>query len=309
MHPLDSIKPFFLSADPVHRANELLSHFLFVRGDVKSAAPRIRLQLREEEVMRDNGNRGGMAAGQSLLALVARVSHDIACKGENFPPLGPNETALRVGGSSRVVVNDAGFVTTADDGDNNIAATIKKLQADGLLPADNRTNGVNVFEAATGEILLNTERNYMEVKTPRFQGICAEAGAVADLGNLAVSRMTRRGCLSLVAVDGLKDIKSAGRLLLVYATNVLNSGMSFADEDMTRLLKIGTLPVLLEQGAFTVTVRNVNAANLRLYPLSLTGERLKEIAPVSATAEAATFSVDTAKDGATVFFEIVPAGK
>ena len=44
--------------------------------------------------------------------------------------------------------------------------------------------------------------------------------------------------LAVVSLDGLKPIKEAGRLMLVYATNALNSGIQFMDKGMTVLNRV-----------------------------------------------------------------------
>ena len=76
-------------------------------------------------------------------------------------------------------------------------------------------------------------------------------------------------------------------------------------KDMTQLESLGRIPALLRNSKFTVRVRNANAAALKLYPLTLEGIPTgKVIAPVSVKDGVATFTVDTAKDGDTVYFEI-----
>ncbi|MPN46834.1 hypothetical protein SDC9_194433 [bioreactor metagenome] len=92
--------------------------------------------------------------------------------------------------------------------------------------------------------------------------------------------------------------------MLVYATNALNSEMTFTSPEMDTLVHIGKMPPLLERGAFTVAIRHQTPERLRLYPLDFAGNRLKQIRPESVIGEKATFSVDMKKDGATFFFEI-----
>ena len=116
--------------------------------------------------------------------------------------------------------------------------------------------------------------------------------------------MTRKGTLSLVSIDENESIRNASRMMLVYATNALNNGMIFSNSNMNTLQYVGNSPTLLEQGSFTVTIHNRNAEKLRLYPLDLAGNRLKKISPVRISGKQAVFQIDTAKDGATVFFEI-----
>ena len=147
----------------------------------------------------------------------------------------------------------------------------------------------------------------MEINTPRLQGICGLAGTTAVLPDFSVRKMSTDGNLAVVSVDGMKPLRESGRMVLVYATNVLNSGMEFTGPEMVTLIRIGKVPALLRRGAFTVTLKNRNASKLRLYPLDMSGRRLKEIAPDSVNGESVTFSADTGRDGAAIYFEIAEA--
>ena len=65
------------------------------------------------------------------------------------------------------------------------------------------------------------------------------------------------------------------------------------------------MPTLLRTGVFTVALRNRQAEKLQLYPLDLAGNRLKKIEPVAVEGDRAVFRVDTARDGVSLFFEVV----
>ena len=91
------------------------------------------------------------------------------------------------------------------------------------------------------------------------------------------------------------------------SSSALNNGMKFAEEEMKTIQRMGWTPSLLEAGKFRIRLRNRHAGDLKLYPLDLSGKRLKTIQPEQVDGESVCFTVDTAKDGAAVFFEI--AGK
>ena len=147
----------------------------------------------------------------------------------------------------------------------------------------------------------------MRVNTPRLQGVCALAGTREKLDDFEIQEMSTNGNLAIVSVDGTRPIREAERLVVVYATNALNSGMEFAEAEMKTLKRMGSTPSLLEAGKFRIRLRNRHAEKLKLYPLDLSGRRLKQIEPDRNDADTVSFSVDTARDGAAVFFEI--AGK
>lgn len=146
----------------------------------------------------------------------------------------------------------------------------------------------------------------MTVNTPRFQGVCGEAGASAKLNDVSVKLLRTRGIASVASLQKEKSISNAERLLIVYATNALNSGMTFADESMRKCLHFGGNPTLVETGRFRVEIRNRNAENLRLYSLRMNGARSGEIKPVSTANGVFVAEIDTAKlpDGPALYFEL-----
>jgi len=288
--------------DPIAKASEFLTYFLFIRGDIATIPPTLRIRVYEEDVFQKDGLRGGLPADLSLPALVAGLEIECVDKHSNLKQPKSKEIVLKLNNTSSILVSNAGFSQTLDNPKKNAENIIKIFRQKKIIDQSNTSNGRTIFESATGEILMNTAKKFMQINTPRFQGICAEAGTKAKLKNFSVENMTRRGMLSLVSIDGMKTIYEAERLMLVYATNALNSNMKFTRPDMTTLKYVGDMPILLKQGAFKITLNNRNAKNLRLYPLDLTGKRLKELLPVKVEGTRATFHVDTARDGASVFF-------
>ena len=147
--------------------------------------------------------------------------------------------------------------------------------------------------------------------TATFAWFTTNRTAEAHMTNVTASN--RNGNLTIAAVDGLKPIREAKRLLLVRLTNALHSGMVFTDDSMTQLESLGHIPALLQNSTFRFRIRSRYAKDLKLYPLSLEGIRTgKVLSPVAFDGNSATFSVDTAKDGNTVYFEIsaeTPSGK
>ncbi len=298
--PEKRILSFGLYKDPIMKAAEFMTWFLFVRGDVAAAPPGLRVRIAESEVFGKNGLRGGLPTELSLAALVAGISID--CDKETA--LASGETAVKMGECSGILVSNAGFSSTLDNPDADAKQILRQFREKKLLAPENRSDGKNLFESATGELLLDASRNFMRINTPRFQGICAEAGTRTQLQDFAVETMTTRGTLALIAIDGMKPIREADRMVLIYATNALNNKMRFTSPDMVTLDYIGDAPVLLERGRFVVTVSNRNGDQLKLYPLDMAGKRLKEILPQKATENQAVFQIDTGRDGAAVFFEI-----
>ncbi len=117
--------------------------------------------------------------------------------------------------------------------------------------------------------------------------------------------MTRNGNLAIVSIDNAPGLEQSKHLMLVYATDALNSGMVFNDSSRRVMQKLGKLPVLFETGVFSVAIRNGNADRLKVFAVDLNGRRQGEI-PARAENGVLHLRVDTAKlpGGPAVFFEI-----
>ena len=111
-----------------------------------------------------------------------------------------------------------------------------------------------------------------------------------------------------VAALSLDDrpLPESRRILLVYATDALNSGATFEQEDRVILREKGTLPVLMQCGVFSVSLKNQKAATLTVWALGLDGSRRESITPVKLLGDELTLRIDTAAltGGPTPFFEI-----
>lgn len=300
-----TIRSFKLWNDPVNTASEFLTFFAFVRGDVKPSQGGVRVMVDADEMYRTGNPEAGLSLNQTRLALMTGFSSE--CTGKALAPsapLGRNEVRVKQSGGSTVTTSTSGFSATADLPSVDGAGSMALLKQRNLLSSGNRSNGETVFESSTGELMLNAPLCWLSVNAPRLQGICSDPGRPAELADFRILSMSTPGCLAAVAVDGMKPLREAERIVIVYSTNALNSGMKFMSPDMTRLLKDGGAETVLRTGRFTVSLRNRNAAKLRLYPLDLAGNRLKMIAPEKTAAGVAQFTVDTAKDGASLFFEV-----
>ena len=145
----------------------------------------------------------------------------------------------------------------------DLAKTVADLRERGFLPQGNRTDVTkDIFESGTGELYLGAESKRMEVRTPRFQGLCTEAGGSASFPNFEVLKTNRNGCFALASIDDSKDLGSAERLLLFAVTNALNSGSIFENADQRVKLVNGDVPILVESGEFEFKIRTPLASTL-----------------------------------------------
>ncbi len=307
--PVERIHPFLSMSDPVIQASEFLTFFLFRRGDVQSADRGVRVRFDADGMFRDLGFNDSVSSTQSRLALVTGFTTDVTVPGKTPFPARPGEAVLAGDGGSAVVSHAEGYAAISDSASGNfkLGSALDALKQQGLLPKENRSDAANeLFENSTGELFLDVRRRLLSVNTPNLQGICAEAGTVCELPDFKVREMGRRGNLAAVSVDGNRPLREADRIVVVYATDALNSNMVFDDAERRTLRDIGGKgPVLLQTGSFAFSLRNRNAGKLRLWALTPEGERSEEIAPVRRSGEEAEFRVDTAKlKEPTVFFEL-----
>lgn len=293
-----AIRPFENSRDPIAVASEFLTYFLFIRKDAATATHAIRIRVGEKDSHGKNGLQT-LSSPQNLLSLLLRFSVDY----RNHGPMADNERIFPLRGGLESIETNA-TSQSRETGEADAGRYVSLLKKEGFLPEKNRTDGVHLFESETGEILLDRRRELIRIDTPRFQGICAHRGSSEKLTDLEIQKLDADACLTLVSVDDKKPIRTAKRMVLVFATNALNSNMQFYDKEMCRLYHIGYYPPLLRSGSFQVAVRNVHAKRLVLYRLDLSGRRVAKLKSDPLAGETARFSVDTAKDGAGIFFEL-----
>ena len=168
---------FCIFNDPIQKASEFLTAFLFLRGDVKTASHHIRLMLDPREIAL-SGELGDTVSGmQSRLALVTGFGID------GGMPLRRGELKISRSGGAKVTVRKMEMLVsdssrTLFDFDRFLTG----LRHKGYLPANNSSSMKReIFESSTGELFLDCKRNFMRIETPRFQGICGEKGSRVNL--------------------------------------------------------------------------------------------------------------------------------
>lgn len=299
------MRTFALHKDPVAKATEFITACAFARGDVRTAEPLVRLQVDDSMISEKNVDQDGVNSEQQKLAFVTRIAADV----ERKAPLLKNEISIPAIGGSRVVLHQGGMFQNTQDADpasykaDGVVAELKKK---GLIAKTNRTDiSKGIFESSTGEIFMDSDRKFLSVNTPRLQGFCALAGTKGKADDFELNSISERGTVSVMSVDGANSIRNAERLVLVYATNALNTGMEFATQNHAIRLKLGHWPPLLKTGRISFTLRNRNVAKLRLYALRFDGSRIQEI-PLKKETERVSGTIDTVniKEGVPFFFEL-----
>lgn len=311
IHVVDAERmfPWIMFHDPVTKASLVQTALLYGRGDVQEGKRGVRLTFSEKAVSENRIWYESLNSMQSRLALIARSGLEQTDPGPALrPPAPADDLRIPLAGGASVVENTAGFATSLESGAGtfSLAGQIARLRKAGVISRTNRSDGAYVFENSTGELYINTDRNYMTVNTPRYQGVCGEEKAKAGLRDVSVELLKTRGIVSVASLQKEKGIAGADRLLLVYATNALGNKMTFDDESMRRVRYYGENPTMIETGRFRVELRNVNAEKLKLYPLMMNGKRCAPVKPVSVKNGTFLAEIDTAAlpEGPALFFEL-----
>jgi hypothetical protein len=109
--------------------------------------------------------------------------------------------------------------------------------------------------------------------------------------------------VTAIAVDD-RPLAESRRIPIVFATDALNSGMTFETPKRETLVEPGKLPVLLRTGRLKATLTGSHVAGMKLWSLGLDGRRQEAMEAV-ANGETLTIMIDTSRlKTPTPFFEL-----
>ena len=155
-----------------------------------------------------------------------------------------------------------------------------------------------------GQVSISREAGVFAVDTERTQGFFAEGGRHSS-GSVEASVSGAPAAVWASSLDE-RPVASSRRILLTHATDVQDTGTTYADGKKTVLVKWGRLPHLMRAGRAEVTLRLSGAARPKVYALAADGSRRGEVES-SFVDGALSFTADTARDrsDATFLYEIV----
>lgn len=309
-HPLQ-IRFCEHASDPVLSAGNIVTALAYMRGDVKKSDLKIRYKLNRDELMASRNSTQGIAGWQSDMALVGSVALAV----DEEPEKGAWSFNTLPG--NPIIFKSEGFQTVSSEkvpGEMMVRGddAIKMMKKEGRLSNANRSiPSQGIFESSTGELLLKAKEEFMQINTPRLQGVCSKGGATGDLKDVEILAQSERGNIVVASRDKLKPIVEAKRLLVCYITDAQNSGIKFANAKGSRVVSLGdpkTNVVLLKTGNFEVKIHNKNAAKMKAWAVAANGERYLKFGEknVKVDGEYITLSVDTDKMqyGPTFYFEL-----
>jgi hypothetical protein len=307
------IEPFRLFKDPPLKAGEYMSALLFRRGDVKPSPHCIEMvvdaKTTPKRVLLQDSAPSALTQMSLLFGFGVRVPDwaGAAPRGAYHADLSvPVEDAQAI-----VTQEGAQSVVTSTDGFVALQTRVRKLRKAGLLSAGNRTDIVKgIYESDTDEILYRKPEGTVQVATPMSEGGTLFPGKGGlKLPNLNV---TVEGADGAVFAGSLakEPLAKSPHILLLIATDALNSGMAFNDSTRKTLVDLGKGTVLMRVVRANLSLRNTAPGTPHLWALAPSGERVEEI-PLTVKDGIISASIDTAalRNGPTPYFEMVRTGQ
>lgn len=272
-HPLDKapIKPFWVGPDPVARASQVISTLAYADAAVAPSPHRIQIVVDPAATVAADTWSNGISAEQRNLALICKFGVRV---GSIVP--GPGiDLQLPLAGAARIVATEASAGVIDNPGDPR--RIIAGMRSRSLITAANVTDPAkDIYESDTGELCIDRNRKLYTVRTPRLEGATLGSETNAALGALTIHRISVPGSVAAAALDG-RPLRESQRILLVYATDALNSNMTFTGPDRVELVDSGHAPVLIETGAISASIATTQAAQMHAWVLGFDGARRREL--------------------------------
>jgi hypothetical protein len=272
-HPLDKapIKPFWVGPDPVARASQVVSTLAYADAAVAASPHRIEIVINPAATVAAATWASGIPGEQRNLALVSELGVRVGTIAKR-PGI---DLQIPLAGTSRIIATEAAAGVIDAPGDPG--RVIAEMRKRGLITSANATDPAkDIYESDTGELRLERNRMLYTVKTPRLEGATLGGETTVKLDALTIHRVSVPGSVAAASLDG-KPLRESQRILLVYATDALNTGMTFTGPDRVELVDPGHAPVLIEAGALSATIATTQAANLHAWALGFDGKRRQEL--------------------------------
>lgn len=170
-----------------------------------------------------------------------------------------------------------------------------------------------VARSLTGELVWDARNGVVTVDTPRTQAVIGFLSAgVHRLSAVEIESPARFGALYVTAMDGMKPVREASRLVITAVGPARNTGMEYERTDeiasryqapFWRLKQVGEGPVLLDAITGRLRIQTAQASSLRVWTLDVNGRRR---APVSAATRQGAIEVRLDASHEAVYYELAP---
>ncbi len=147
-----------------------------------------------------------------------------------------------------------------------------------------------IYHSDNGQLAIDTKKGTLRIISPRTEGFVLPAGQDGSGDLLNVRNNRNFVTCALTAIDG-STLKDSKKMLLFVLTDIMNSGITFRDEENTVLENYGTLPLLLRKGSLDISIKCGTEKELKVYALDMTGKRILEF-PAKRTGSSWHFRFD-----------------
>ena len=283
------VNPFGTGSDPVDRASEFVTNYLFHSGAVKTGKRKIEFEIKSSGMLENGLSEESFIKPMYDAVLMSR-------SGCNYPDLKRPVGIQAPADTIKIPVDyEQAFTKEYTDKIYNV------LLADGnqSKPAE------GIFVTDGNQIKLDSRKGSLQVQAETFEGMSQCGTENISMPSLKILNPSVPASFSLMSLD-TKSLESSKRLLFVVATDAVNDGITFADEERTILLKLSQAPILLRTIKATVQIKSSGKNNASIYSLRMNGERADKISSQLKNGFI-EFQLDTSKlqAGPSVFFEIV----
>lgn len=291
--------------DPISYASEIITALIWFRGDVREAPHTVQLNL-SDKVMFPKHFLAAIGDDYAKLAMLTRI-------GIAYPEVKPLDAVGKIKPDLELPLTEFSplgvsqwYVTASNTDGKVFPELLQKLKDNRLLPPTNRTDYARrIYQSETGEITLNGNTETMTVITPRLEGAIIKKDVPVKMTQLEISSCSKPASIVVASLDKNQSLEHAKRLLLIFATNALNSDMVFENSSMSLMVEVGKLPVLMETAKLAMKLKSAQNTAPVVYALNMDGTRAESV-PASFSNNSLSLVLDTSTlKYATPFFEIV----
>ncbi len=290
--------------DPISRAAEVVAALTWLRGDVREAPHTVQLNLSDQALFPKNFL-SAIGDDYAKLAMLSRIGI-VYPEVRPLAPVGQARADVEFTPREFSRLGLTAWYASASANDGKIfPALLNRLKESQILPDTNQTDFARrIFQSETGEITLNGKAETLTVVTPRLEGAIIKRDRPVKLGRLEIASCTKPASVVVASLDRSQPLAEAKRLLLVFATNALNNGMTFENAAMFLMVDVGGTPVLMETARLVLTMQSTQRGTPAVYALNLDGTRAESV-PCTVKNGRLQLTVDLGRlRYATPFFEI-----
>lgn len=298
---------FGIGVNPVFRANDFLTNFLFKRGDVMRSPHRVDVVYGKEffekspnvaYAVNDQQSRISLMTGFALSFPDGRKLEETKAVNVKAPDIAMSP----VGASAVEVAMNFAEVGKTIGADFKTADIVDDFKKRGILPKDNISDPANeIYQSDTGEITMDVKKRRLTVSTPKSQAAVLNAGEGAKLGDFNVKSCGADATVAVVSIDG-KPIRESARMVLVFATDTVPSGVGLSSS-RRKINAWGKPPILVQTAKLSAELKLDASKKFDFFRLKMNGARAEKI-PFEIENGVMKIELDTSEHVG-LFFEIV----